>query len=904
MNRFHCLNMSQIGVKGDSSGWGEIQELLQQTQQENTSMRHQLEALKQENRQLKFKASDIIGQDSRTDSEKAAMLGLEGRTEGEVENEKGDEEEVPQVSSPNQNGYVMVDNNGDPILPLFPSSSSEGSASFLCEDAQGQSDPNWDIHSSEEGSVACLQDRIQQMEENHYSVNEELQATLKELSDLQQSVTDLTFGNEKLTEDKGLILDALLFQLNKMDRLKDVCEYLKTKLSENGVTFNLDEFDDVTVEKTDEEGNVKDLANSDESRTRLLTVLREHSCRRELEEQKRNDKVNQLEQLMHKIFEEKKDLEQKGTVLRAKLASNEVELEKHRDMLEGERAKMVELFKHQDPDGKLNLELLLHSGRQEKEILELRCRELEEALNESNNHAEKLQLELERVEYQFEVSKQRFEEEMASYSEILRDQEAYKEELENEYSQMREACIELEDTCDTLDYDKHQHLKTIADLNQAIEVLRKEKQEMQRDLGDIKRTSAQDTAEWIQFQKDLQQTVKIANDYREEAQDEVKRLEKEKADLQDKVKSLTTELDRIKRDKGGRPSIEIPRTSRSSSLSSESEISKSYSNYHKSSDKDKPWISSIRKSTQNGGNVKVSVQNIIQNIEKEAIGDTPKMPSSPVYSSPSRESLSRRNSSSSSARSSLESLPGSTIRSHDSKLRRSATVQLPLPSDRKSSSPLAKQLKQRNLEDSPAPKETRRSVSGTRPTDFRTPVTRTDARQTISNVLFRRSDIGTRKAQTISTRDQGGPISTSKVSTTPSVSSTAASRRDSAEIKKDPLAALVNRYGGGGSKRNALLKWCQQKTQGYKGTDITNFSSSWNDGLAFCALLHNFLPSKIPYDDLSSQDKRKNFTLAFKAAESVGVPPILDIDDMVKMERPDWQSILAYVTSIYKKFGT
>lgn len=40
--------------------------------------------------------------------------------------------------------------------------------------------------------------------------------------------------------------------------------------------------------------------------------------------------------------------------------------------------------------------------------------------------------------------------------------------------------------------------------------------------------------------------------------------------------------------------------------------------------------------------------------------------------------------------------------------------------------------------------------------------------------------------------------------------------RDSAEIKNDPLSALVNRYGGGGSKRNALLKWCQLKTQGYK----------------------------------------------------------------------------------------
>ena len=36
-------------------------------------------------------------------------------------------------------------------------------------------------------SVSCLQDRIQRMEESHYSTNEELQATLQELSDLQVS---------------------------------------------------------------------------------------------------------------------------------------------------------------------------------------------------------------------------------------------------------------------------------------------------------------------------------------------------------------------------------------------------------------------------------------------------------------------------------------------------------------------------------------------------------------------------------------------------------------------------------------------------------------------------------------------------------------------------------------------
>ena len=51
----------------------------------------------------------------------------------------------------------------------------------------------WDRQSNKssdamsEVSVACLQDRIYQMEESHYSTNEELQATLQELADLQVS---------------------------------------------------------------------------------------------------------------------------------------------------------------------------------------------------------------------------------------------------------------------------------------------------------------------------------------------------------------------------------------------------------------------------------------------------------------------------------------------------------------------------------------------------------------------------------------------------------------------------------------------------------------------------------------------------------------------------------------------
>jgi len=117
----------------------------------------------------------------------------------------------------------------------------------------------------------------------------------------------------------------------------------------------------------------------------------------------------------------------------------------------------------------------------------------------------------------------------------------------------------------------------------------------------------------------------------------------------------------------------------------------------------------------------------------------------------------------------------------------------------------------------------------------------------------------------------------------------------------DPLAALVK---NGGSKRNALLKWCQSKTMGYSDVDITNFSSSWNDGMAICAILNTYIPDKIPYHTLKPSEKRRNFTIAFEAAESSGIPTTLNLTEMVSIERPDWQQVMTYVTNIYKFFET
>ncbi|GJQ80131.1 hypothetical protein Trydic_g19411, partial [Trypoxylus dichotomus] len=103
--------------------------------------------------------------------------------------------------------------------------------------------------------------------------------------------------------------------------------------------------------------------------------------------------------------------------------------------------------------------------------------------------------------------------------------------------------------------------------------------------------------------------------------------------------------------------------------------------------------------------------------------------------------------------------------------------------------------------------------------------------------------------------------------------------------------------------RQRLLQWCQMKTKEYENIQLDNFSTSWSDGMAFCALIHHFLPDSFDYNTLNPKNRRHNFTLAFQVAdEKAGIAPLLDVDDMVAISRPDWKCVFTYVQSIYRRF--
>jgi len=101
--------------------------------------------------------------------------------------------------------------------------------------------------------------------------------------------------------------------------------------------------------------------------------------------------------------------------------------------------------------------------------------------------------------------------------------------------------------------------------------------------------------------------------------------------------------------------------------------------------------------------------------------------------------------------------------------------------------------------------------------------------------------------------------------------------------------------------KDMLLYWCQCRTRKYQNVQITNFSASWADGLAFCALIHNFFPDAFDYESLTPQNRRHNFDLAFSTAEEkADIVPLLDVEDMVRMKKPDWKCVFTYVQSIYR----
>uniref|UniRef100_A0A8D9EA04 PH and SEC7 domain-containing protein 3 n=1 Tax=Cacopsylla melanoneura TaxID=428564 RepID=A0A8D9EA04_9HEMI len=99
-----------------------------------------------------------------------------------------------------------------------------------------------------------------------------------------------------------------------------------------------------------------------------------------------------------------------------------------------------------------------------------------------------------------------------------------------------------------------------------------------------------------------------------------------------------------------------------------------------------------------------------------------------------------------------------------------------------------------------------------------------------------------------------------------------------------------------------LLEWCKDVTKAYPRVKVTNLTTSWRNGLAFCAVIHHFRPDLIDFESLSPHDIRGNNKAAFDAGESLGISRVIEPADMDLLAVPDKLAVMTYLYQLRTHF--
>lgn len=102
------------------------------------------------------------------------------------------------------------------------------------------------------------------------------------------------------------------------------------------------------------------------------------------------------------------------------------------------------------------------------------------------------------------------------------------------------------------------------------------------------------------------------------------------------------------------------------------------------------------------------------------------------------------------------------------------------------------------------------------------------------------------------------------------------------------------------SAKKALLQWAQEQCAGSESVSVTDFKSSWRNGMAFLAVIHALRPDLIDMDSMRHRSNKDNLKEAFRIAEhELKIPKLLEPED-VDVVNPDEKSIMTYVAQFLK----
>ncbi|XP_051520209.1 cytospin-B isoform X2 [Myxocyprinus asiaticus] len=831
-------------VERTSAQPGDNQTLLWELREKNGRFQRELATLREENQALKLKLIALESSSLSSGNNTSITTPLEHSVNGVLpDNNTSDIAAISAVNGSHLKTSVLSGSDATKSSPLPSSDSSEFEKIPSCSDSVSSSIKGFFSSGVvNEISVESLKDLIMKMEDSHHSTAEELQATLQELADQQQVVQELTAENERLAEEKGLLQTSLQQQCERVELLAQQNESLLQRLRDQAQS---------------QEAEASCASRAAELEQRLAEQV-ESSC---FEREKLVDIQQQLAGSLRALEKEHQEAQASVKSLKEEVELLQERLEKEK--VAGDEA-MRKAEEQQQATEALRVENLSLKAQMEAErqkVAELKAvhdasdnTELQSLLKVAHEDRDKLEVSCTELRQELQQSRSQTECAQGALAKVEADRQQLLEKVEKQEQDHKANTLALEEKSRENENQIKDLKETIFELEDQVEQQRAVRLHTNQTILDLENQ----TRRLEENKAELEKQIKAMN---KQMKDETEEWRRFQADLQTAVvvaNDIKVEAQQELRMLRRRLQEEEEHSAR---LASELEQIRGA----------RSWSEDVSLS-ESDGSPHWSHMSLSQNapggfLTNGSGGSTPSEPEATVKFLIKSFDTTLPNGPSSSVQ--IHTSPRSPLSGIPVRIAPAATVS---PMQRHSGvKPLSKALE-------------RRMAFG----DF--PHTGSCDELKPSSLM--------RKSPSLESVIKTPAHFNSRTS---SFTYNRANSKLNVE-RTDPLSDLAREYGG--SKRNALLKWCQKKTEGYPNIDVTNFSSSWSDGLAFCALLHTYLPAHIPYQELISQDKGRNLTLAFQAAESIGIKPSLDIDELMHTDRPDWQSVMQYVSQIYKYFET
>jgi len=459
--------------------------------------------LRHENQMMRDRLAEFnVTVEHFTDAEKLTLLQARDTSEHDGANVGG--REVSKMRTFSDVGDSARENDGDLAL------------------SGGSLDANWDrasegaltVGSGSEVSMACLQDRLLAMEETQYSTNEELAATLQELGDLQNAINSLTAENERLADERTILLESLCTQTQKLENSRRQIQHLKTLLFR----------DDSSEERSENERQLMALVRSAEEEREELLLKQAELCNTlellESDKQELYRMTVSLREQLADVFSEKCMLEMQITNLKEKVLQNADEM--HRCQMAAERM--------QPAVAADNLEQSLCAHCQQLEGL-LTNSQLE--LSSSTSDCIQLRSQLADVENQLKEFQHSALCQSTEMDRRLRD-------VERDLEEARSAINTLHISSSRVAEEQR---AVIARLESDLRIAHMRVADAERAASEMSAQFDAERKEWESFQRDLQTAVVVAVDIRSEAQEDMERLRTENQTLRDHECTIRRELE-------------------------------------------------------------------------------------------------------------------------------------------------------------------------------------------------------------------------------------------------------------------------------------------------------------------------------------------------------------------------